>query len=68
MYDVKYGLNSVPIFASVGGVYLNFGLWALALVPGWIIVKEIGVSLGDRKLERESLAGREVVRVAEEKI
>jgi hypothetical protein len=58
----KYGLNSVPIFADVGGVYLNFGLWALALIPGWIIVKEIGVTLGDRKLERESLAGRTEVK------
>ncbi|CZR68742.1 probable DUF895 domain membrane protein [Phialocephala subalpina] len=55
---VSYGLNSVPIFADVGGVYLNFGLWALALLPGWTIVREIGVTLGDRKLERESLAGR----------
>lgn len=51
-------MNSIPIFADVGGVYLNFGLWALALLPGWTIVKEIGVTLGDRKLERESLAGR----------
>ncbi|KAF8851350.1 hypothetical protein BDZ45DRAFT_730959 [Acephala macrosclerotiorum] len=55
---VSYGLNSIPIIADVGGVYLNFGLWALALLPGWTIVKEIGVTLGDRKLERESLAGR----------
>lgn len=41
------------MFADVGGIYLNFGLWALALVPGWFVVKEIGVSLGDRKLARE---------------
>jgi hypothetical protein len=39
-------------------VYLNFGLWALALVPGWVLVREIGVTLGDRKVERE----RDVVR------
>ncbi|KAE8440799.1 hypothetical protein EG329_006577 [Mollisiaceae sp. DMI_Dod_QoI] len=64
---VSYGLNSVPIFASVGGVYLNFGLWALALLPGWIIVKEIGVTLGDRKLERESLAGRADARDTDDK-
>jgi hypothetical protein len=38
---------------DVGGVYLNFGLWGLALLPGWLVVKEIGVTLGDRKLERE---------------
>jgi hypothetical protein len=46
----------VPIFADVGGVYLNFGLWAIALLPGWLVVKEIGVTLGDKKLERESQA------------
>jgi hypothetical protein len=43
----------VPIFADVGGVYLNFGLWALALVPGWLVIRGIGVTLGDRKVERE---------------
>lgn len=51
----QYGLNSVPIIAQVGGVYLNFGLWAVALVPAWIVVKEIGVTLGDKKVERETL-------------
>ncbi|KAH6676224.1 major facilitator superfamily domain-containing protein, partial [Halenospora varia] len=56
---VSYGLNSIPIIADVGGVYLNFGLWALALVPGWLVVKQIGVNLGDKKLEREGLAARE---------
>jgi len=50
---VSYGLNSVNSMAQVGAVYLNFGLWALALVPGWLVVKEIGSSLGDRKVERE---------------
>ena len=50
----QYGLNSVGIIADVGGVYLNFGLWAIALIPGWLIVKEIGVTFGDRKLEREA--------------
>jgi len=59
-------LNSIPIFADVGGVYLNFGLWGLALVPGWLVVKEIGVTLGDRKLERERVAFREEQRIADE--
>lgn len=58
-YIKKYGLNSIPIFGDVGGVYLNFGLWGLALVPGWLVVKQIGVTLGDKKLERESVAFRE---------
>ncbi len=39
--------------ADIGGVYLNFGLWGIALVPAWLVVKHIGVGLGDRKVERE---------------
>ena len=50
---VSYGLNSVPVMAEVGGVYLNFGLWALALVPAWIVVRKIGGELGDMKVQRE---------------
>lgn len=53
------------IFADIGGVYLNFGLWALALLPGWLVVRQIGVTLGDKKVERESQAIRES-RVKEE--
>jgi hypothetical protein len=48
----QYGLNSVPIFAAGGGVYLNFGLWDLALLPGWLVIKKIGVKM-DQKIERE---------------
>ncbi|KAL4995261.1 hypothetical protein BDV10DRAFT_203193 [Aspergillus recurvatus] len=57
---VSYGLSSVSIMASVGSIYLNFGLWALALFPAWLIIREIGVSLGDRKVERETRAAREI--------
>jgi hypothetical protein len=60
-------LNSIAIIADVGGVYLNFGLWALALLPGWLVVKQIGVTLGDKKLEREGEAFRERERIADEK-
>ncbi|KAI9685821.1 MAG: hypothetical protein M1822_004099 [Bathelium mastoideum] len=50
---ISYGVNSVPIMASVGDVYLNFGLWAVAIVPAWLVVRKIGSSLGDKKVERE---------------
>ena len=30
--------------ASVGGVYLNLGLWAVSLIPAWFVVGKIGVS------------------------
>jgi hypothetical protein len=39
--------------ASVGSIYMNFGLWAIALYPAWLVIREIGVSLGDKKVERE---------------
>lgn len=38
---------------TVGGIYLNFGLWAIALLPAWLVIKEIGVTKGDLKIERE---------------
>ncbi|KAI9734348.1 MAG: hypothetical protein M1834_002454 [Cirrosporium novae-zelandiae] len=50
---VSYGLNSIDIIAQIGGVYLNFGLWAIALVPAWIIIREIGTTQGDKKVKRE---------------
>jgi hypothetical protein len=47
-------LNSVPIIGSIGGVYLNFSLWAIAILPAWFVIKEIGVTLGDGKFSREA--------------
>lgn len=41
---LSYGLASLPIFASVGGVYFNFGLWAVAIIPAWQVVSSIGLS------------------------
>lgn len=38
---------------SIGSVYLNFGLWAIAIVPAWFVIKEIGVTIVDKKLQRE---------------
>lgn len=45
--------------AAVGSVYLNFGLWAVAILPAWLIVKQIGVAFGDKKIDRETRALRE---------
>ncbi|KAM3441241.1 hypothetical protein MY4824_001692 [Beauveria thailandica] len=41
---VSYGLGSVEIMAQVGSVYLNFGLWAAAIIPAWLVLREIGVA------------------------
>ncbi|KAF9889370.1 hypothetical protein FE257_007480 [Aspergillus nanangensis] len=51
---ISYGLSSIPIMASVGSIYLNFGLWAVSLLPAWMVIKEFGVSMGDKKVARES--------------
>ncbi|KAF2234421.1 hypothetical protein EV356DRAFT_545386 [Viridothelium virens] len=51
---ISYGVNSVAVMASVGGVYLNFGLWAISLLPAWLVVRRIGVSLGDKKVRRDT--------------
>ncbi|KAJ5993997.1 hypothetical protein N7451_009721 [Penicillium sp. IBT 35674x] len=56
---VSYGLSSVTVMAAVGSVYLNFVLWAIAILPAWLLVKEVGDLFGDKKLERESRALRE---------
>lgn len=45
--------------AMVGGTYINFGLWAVSLLPAWLVVKEIGVTLGDTKVKREIDAAKE---------
>ncbi|KAF2494624.1 hypothetical protein BU16DRAFT_462482, partial [Lophium mytilinum] len=39
---LSYGLNSITIFAQVGSVYLNFALWAIALVPAWLVLRHFG--------------------------
>ncbi|KAI9700234.1 MAG: hypothetical protein M1820_006902 [Bogoriella megaspora] len=60
---ISYGVNSVAIMASVGGVYLNFGLWFASLLPAWLVVRKIGVSLGDKKIERDAVVQREDIKI-----
>lgn len=57
--SLQYGLSSVNIMAAVGSVYLNFGLWAIAILPAWLIVKQVGVAFGDKKIDRETRVLRE---------
>ncbi len=40
--------------AEIGGIYLNFGLWAISLYPGWLVVRQIGQGLGDKKVHDET--------------
>ncbi|KID91869.1 DUF895 domain membrane protein, partial [Metarhizium majus ARSEF 297] len=39
---VSYGLSSITIIAQVGGVYANFALWAVSIVPAWLVVRHFG--------------------------
>lgn len=39
---------------EAGAVYLNFGLWALAVLPAWLVVREFGVSLTVTKLREDA--------------
>ncbi|KAJ7659232.1 major facilitator superfamily transporter [Mycena polygramma] len=41
---VSYGLTSVPVFGEFGGIYINFGLWAVGIFPAWLVLREFGTS------------------------
>ncbi|KAJ5172716.1 hypothetical protein N7492_005309 [Penicillium capsulatum] len=51
---VSYGLSSVSVMASVGNIYLNFSLWGIAIIPAWLIIRQIGNVFGDKKIDRET--------------
>lgn len=44
--------------ASVGNIYLNFGLWGIAIAPAWLIVGQVGTVFGDKKIDRETQASQ----------
>lgn len=57
---LSYGLDSLTVFGERGGVYMNFGLWALAIAPAWTVLRHIGEttnSAGDSDIMND----REVV-------
>ena len=55
---VSYGLESIKIFAEVGGVYMNFALWAISIIPAWLVLRHFGAgedrSASDGSLEAET--------------
>jgi hypothetical protein len=50
---VSYGITSVAVFAEVGAVYWNFALWAVAIWPAWLVIREFG---GAKKIAMEQTA------------
>ncbi|CAJ2513110.1 Uu.00g012290.m01.CDS01 [Anthostomella pinea] len=43
---ISYGLSSVTVFAEVGAIYINLGLWALSIYPAWLVIRHIGAEAG----------------------
>ncbi|KAL1716762.1 major facilitator superfamily domain-containing protein [Schizophyllum commune] len=56
---VSYGLSSIPSFAHIGGAALNLGMWGIAVVPGWLIVRQIGPKYGKHLRERHEISSNE---------
>lgn len=50
---VSYGITSVAVFAEVGAIYWNFALWAVAIIPAWLVLREFG---GEEKSAIEQTA------------
>ena len=58
---VSYGINSTSLALNIASA-INFALWGLSLVPGWLVVRTIGIgkpSLDD--LRAEGAESEEVV-------
>lgn len=65
---MSYGIESITIIARVGGVYLNFGLWAVAIFPAWLVLKHFGtekiIEVETSAAHAESLTSGEDAEVA----
>ncbi|KAF4845864.1 putative membrane protein [Colletotrichum siamense] len=51
---LSYGLNAIPIFALVGGPYINFGLWGGSIVPAWLVIRHLGTEIKNGDSETAS--------------
>ncbi|KIP03687.1 hypothetical protein PHLGIDRAFT_121349 [Phlebiopsis gigantea 11061_1 CR5-6] len=70
---VSYGVQSVESFGTVGGSALNFGLWGVSLLPAWLVIREIGVTLEGRvereaRLAADRATTKDIVGVDEERV
>ncbi|UPX19958.1 uncharacterized protein EKO05_0010207 [Ascochyta rabiei] len=53
---ISYGITSVTVFAEVGAVYWNFALWAVAIWPAWLVLREFGV---EKKTFEDEIAAKD---------
>ena len=61
---VSYGLTSLTLFAEVGGVYFNFALWAVAIWPAWLVLREFGEN-NESLIEHHNDEGSAVVEASQ---
>lgn len=59
---VSYGLNAVPIIASVGGPYINFSLWAVSIVPAWLVIRHFGTASDKVDIENHVEAQKDLTK------
>ncbi|CAG7559762.1 unnamed protein product [Fusarium equiseti] len=60
---LSYGLNALPIMATVGSAYVNFGLWAISIFPAWLVIRQLGTGQTDNL--DEAVTRDKTVRVSE---
>lgn len=41
---LSYGLEALTVFQQHSGVYMNFGLWAVAIAPAWLVIRHFGTN------------------------
>ncbi|KAH0430709.1 DUF895 domain membrane protein [Colletotrichum camelliae] len=61
---LSYGLNAIPIFALVGGPYINFGLWGASIVPAWLVIRHLGTE--SKKGDSETASQVEAIHVGKQ--
>ncbi|KAK5657516.1 hypothetical protein OQA88_3088 [Cercophora sp. LCS_1] len=55
---LSYGLESLTVFAEAGGVYMNFGLWGLSIVPAWLVLRHFGAFKEEQETESGTASAR----------
>lgn len=51
---MQYGVSSLSVMGQAGSVYLNFSMWAVSIVPAWLVIREIGNKYSKEKREHKN--------------
>ncbi len=60
---MSYGLTSLALFAEVGGIYMNFALWAISIPPVWLVLRHFG---SEKEQPQESIESKDAKLVGTE--